>query len=115
MGKNDKTTILDCDVLNQATKGYAPLTDNEIQASCKTCSGPLSLGSCNIEQALETTYRCSKCDDVLVIIGQPNPDGKPWPGRGYRLNDFTVRNAVDLRVRGVFLPESPNALAESRD
>lgn len=111
----DTTQILACDVLNQAAKGHKPIIDSEIMASCKSCKQAVSLGNCEIEQARETTYRCSTCNDILLIIGEPNPDGKPWPGRGYRISDFVVRNAVDLRYRGVLIPESPNALNEARD
>ncbi len=110
----DTTVIRACDVLNQALPpGSPPLSDNEISEDCQTC-GEVSLSSCSVRQAVETTYSCGKCGNPLLIIGATNPDGKPWPGRGYRLKDFAVRNAVDLRFRGMIIPRSPAALDISR-
>src|SRR3546814_8650496 len=87
------------------------MTDADIVASCDKC-GSTPLSTCLISQAAETTYTCAKCGNTLVIIGAPNPDGQPWPGRGYRITDFVVRNAVDLHYNRVLIPRSPNALAK---
>lgn len=110
----DSTTIRACDVLNQALPDNSPpLNDNEIEAQCSTC-GSVRLGDSVVSGGAEPQYTCTKCGSVLVVIGQPNPDGQPWPGRGYRLKGFVVRNAVDLTFRGVLIPSSPNALAPER-
>jgi hypothetical protein len=109
----DKTTILACDVLNQAlSAGMPPITDADIMAECPGCHAPISLDQSHIIQTNETAYLCRLCGNTIVIIGPPNPDGKPWPGRGYRINDFLVRNATDLFFNGVKMTKSPNALAK---
>lgn len=109
----DATFIHAADVLNQSTVGHAPLTDDEVIAACGAC-GDVPLSSCSVSQTRDTTYTC-KCGNTLLILSQPDPSGIPWPGRGYRLKDFVVRNAVDLIFRGVRLPRSPAALAERRE
>jgi hypothetical protein len=103
-----------CDVLNQALPPGSPvITDHEIVADCTICGQAVQLSDCKIQQTAETTYRC-ECGCTLVIIGPPNPDQRPWPGRGFRLKDFVLRNAANLRYRGVLIPRSPNALAAER-
>ncbi len=103
------------DVFNQAMpEGKDPITDGDVTATCPTCPEPVLLSNCRVVQAAETTYSCSVCGSTLLVIGPPNPDDEPWPGRGYRLGDFVLRNAVDLNFAGVLLPKSPNALAAKR-
>lgn len=110
----DKTVVLLSDVLNQASKDFTPLVEADITANCSVC-GPVSVATASIASSgRETRYSCATCGAILVVIGPVNPDGQPWPGRGYRLNDFVVRNAVDLIFRAVKLPASPAALAEKR-
>jgi hypothetical protein len=103
-----------CDVLNQALPaGTKPITDADITCDCLACGNSIRLSECSIEQNRETTYKC-ECGNVLIKIGPPDPNEKPWPGRGYRLRDFVLRNAADLRYGPVVLPRSPNALAKER-
>jgi hypothetical protein len=108
----ERATIKVCDVLNQANKGH-PITDADITGDCQTCRRAVPLSRCDIKQGAETTYSCDTCGGTVVIIGAP--DGIPWPGRGYRLGDFLIRNASSLRSRGLLIPKSPNALATSRE
>lgn len=108
------TKILACDVINQAVGGNQPVTDKDILASCPKC-GKVALSDCIVSQDAETTYVHMRCGNVLLVISAPNPDGKPWPGRGYRIGDFVLRNPVDLTFRGGVINASPNALAEARD
>lgn len=108
---SEKTTILVCDVLNQALPpGMQPITDADIEAECSGCHTPMSLDQSYIIKASETTYFCRLCSEPIVIIGSPNPNGIPQAGRGYRINDFIVRNITDLFFRGVKMKKSPNAL-----
>lgn len=109
-------TINVCDVLNQGlpTGTNPPIADDDIIVVCQGCRKTVSLSFCSIEQgSADIIYKCD-CGDTLVIIATPNPCDKPWPGRGYRLKNFVLRNAVDLRWRSVTLPRSPNALARER-
>jgi len=108
------TIIRACDVLNQANSADLPqLVDAEIVAVCETC-GPVQLSAAMVIGGAETVYKCGSCDSVLMIIGAINPDGLPLPGRGYRLGDFVLRNAVDLHVRSVLMSASAQALATER-
>ena len=94
--------------------GEGRAVDDEVFASCENCPDPVSLGSCSISFGHETVYACPGCGGTLLVIGAPDPDGMPWPGRGFRIRDFVLRNAVDLTYRGVLIPKSPNALAADR-
>lgn len=65
-------------------------------------------------QPPETIYGCvNGCGPILIIS---IPGGTPWPGRGYRLGAWTIRNPSDLFVRPpgtqteVLFPASPAAL-----
>lgn len=106
-----RTTITAADVINQANNG-PPFSDADIVAECPSC-GDVQLSKCTVTQGEETTYM-HRCGNTMLIIGAPNPDGKPWPGRGYRLNDFVLRNAVVLRIGRVRVDASPAALASAR-
>lgn len=111
---SDKTTILACDVINQALPPQVvPLTDPEIFTDCAVCGKEVRLSDCEITQGLETTYKCKKCKSPVLIIGLP--EVAAWPGRGYRMIDFIVRNPSELRFRGTALSRSPEALAPARD
>lgn len=111
----DRTVIYASDVLSQTNAGLPPLSDSDITADCLGCGKPVLLSSCSIEQGMETTYICAGCKGTLLIIGAPNADGKPWPGRGFRIGDFVLRNAADLHFRGLKVPRSPAALDKTRD
>lgn len=112
---SELTMIRASDVLNQALPtGMPPVTDDDILGNCIKCKREVPLGTCSVRQGTETTYICSSCGSTLLVIGAPNPDGEPWPGRGYRLNDFVLRNAVDLRLGRVLIPRSPAALDTKR-
>lgn len=111
----EQTTIRAADVLNQTMpKGVSALTDSEVLAACEKCQGLVALDSCSVQSGRETAYNCRQCGQTLLIIGAKNPDGRPWPGRGYRIGDFVLRNAVDLLYRGIRLNRSPAALAKER-
>lgn len=105
-----RTRILASDVLNQAQPCCrAALTDAMILALCPRC-GPVPLSACRVTGGVETFYNCT-CSEPLLVISAPNADKRPWPGRGYRLGDFVLRNPVALAFCGVRLRASPHALA----
>ena len=57
-------------------------------------------------------------DEPILIIGEPGTI--PWPGRGYRLDKFVLRNPRDLLLHMsngavVKFPASPAALADDSD
>jgi hypothetical protein len=97
-----------CDVLNQALPaGINPITDADITCECLSCKNSILLSDCTIEQNRETIYKC-ECGATLIRIAPPSP--VPSPGAGYRLGDFVLRNAGDVRCGPVLIPRSPNAL-----
>ncbi len=102
---NDKTAYLRaCDVLTQARPtGSPPLTDGEIVAVCEKC-GEVPLSSCFVTLKRETMYTCPKCCEPLVILALPTPDETPWMEGAYRLNQFVIWHAGDLRFRDIVRP-----------
>src|SRR3954470_11140203 len=95
-----------CDVLNLALpKGSPTLTDGEIVAVCAKC-GDVPLSSCYLTLKRETTYTCVKCSQPLLILALPNPDETPWMEGAYRLNQFVIWHAGELRFRDVVRPAS---------
>jgi hypothetical protein len=95
--------------------GTTLATDDEIRTTCPTCHAEQTLGEAGITRIeAETVYTCKNGCQRIVVVGQP---GKiAWPGRGYRLGPYTIRNANDLFVPvgvlpgGVRLPASRQAL-----
>jgi hypothetical protein len=94
-----------------------PPTDAEIVTACPTCKATETLDDCTRrEQNDETIYECKRGCQVLVVVSKPGL--VPWPGRGYRIGDWVIRNVADLfiSVKGststVLIPASPAALAE---
>lgn len=100
-----KTTFLRaCDVLGQALpKGSPPLADSEIVAVCEKC-GEVALSSCFLTLKRETIYTCAKCCEPLVILALPNPDETPWMEGAYRLNQFVIWHAGELKFRDIVRP-----------
>src|SRR5262245_5075006 len=87
----------------------APPTDAEIRVKCPGCGEWQPLAECAVEiEADETAYLCPMGCQRIVVVGTPG--GVPWPGRGYRLGRYTIRNAGDLTFNHVFLPASLAAL-----
>lgn len=81
--------------------------------TCPTCEEQQFLSLCTIfEENGETHYQCKNACQDLLIIGKPVE--KPIKGRGYRLNEYVLRNANDLNIYTtggiVQLIKSPSAL-----
>lgn len=90
------------EVLRQAAviapRGYRLGTDAEIQTSCPACSHEQTLAQATLRRGEEfSEYVCVNGCQVILIIGRPGDDG-PWQGRGYRLENFVIRNARDVIV-----------------
>jgi len=97
----------------------APMSDGQINTSCRTCSTQQTLAECEVRRdGPDTVYTCKNGCQVLVVIGAPGDS--PWPGRGFRLKDNVIRNASDLFITfagspaKVLIPASPAALMKSR-
>jgi hypothetical protein len=95
-----------------------PPTDEEVVTKCPQCKSTQTLEDCpRSDRASETIYECQNGCQVLVIVSKPGL--VPWPGRGYRVGDWVIRNVADLvlSVKGssarVLIPASPAALDAS--
>lgn len=114
----ETTRVLASDVINQANQAGLKITDDVLLATCPAC-GQVPLSSCEVSGTKDTKYVHPPCGQTLVIIGVPNPDDQPWPGRGYRIGDFVLRNAVDIVIAvpgatRLKFNTSPHALAETQ-
>jgi hypothetical protein len=94
-----------------------PPTDDEIVTKCPNCKTTQTLEDCSRrERNDETFYECTNECQVLVVVSKPGL--VPWPGRGYRVGEWVIRNVADLvlSVKGsagkVLIPASPAALDE---
>ena len=79
----------------------APFDDEWMFTACPRCGSAQSLGSCTIRsEGDDTCYPCKNgCQDLVIVspaVG--DDDARPWPGRGYRIGDHVVRNAVEVVV-----------------
>lgn len=95
-------------------------SDAQITTSCPTCGEKQSLSEAAIiDEGDELIYACKIGCGPMLVIGPPNDE--PWPGRGYRMGDWVLRNATDLTFRlidqsgkpsgqPVFFPASSHAL-----
>jgi hypothetical protein len=90
-------------------------TDAWIQAQCPVCSAMQRLSEAHVQHVgSKTVYTCKAGCCTLVIVG--DPEARAWPGRGFRLGDYLLRNAVDLLIdvantaNKVKIPASPAAL-----
>jgi len=81
-----------CEVLVIAAPDIAGITDEAITTSCPSCNATFTLGSCAFQAAPEPTYRCPRCQTVVLTIGRPGC------GRGTRLNDYVLINERDVTV-----------------
>lgn len=91
--------------------------DKHIRATCPKCNEERSVAAAAIaEQDEDTIYNCRNGCGALVIVSPVRSGAAPWEGRGYRVGDHVIRNAVELRIRNskmsadVLIPASPNAL-----
>lgn len=90
--------------------GRPPVQDGEIESDCEQCGHTMTLASCRTEQTAKgRIYRCHSCPEVVLIVAPFIEGAKPRQGRGYRLDNWVLRNVTELRFRGVCLPASPDA------
>ncbi len=86
--------------------------DAMITTNCPTCGEEQLLSEASISlMGDETVYECKNGCQIIAVVSRPGIEA--WQGRGYRLNDYVVRNARDMVLnigRGVLMPASPAAL-----
>lgn len=88
------------------------INDSIMTTSCPTCGENQLLSDATIKLlGDETTYECKNGCQTIVVVGRPSNEA--WQGRGYRLNDYVIRNTRDIILNigsGVIIPASPSAL-----
>src|SRR5438309_2257297 len=100
-------------------------SDSGIVTMCPTCDATQTLADADFAEGdVESVYTCRNGCQPILVIGPPGT--RSWPGRGYRMGNFVLRNPSDVRlrifdnqgtaVRGeVLLPASPAALADESE
>lgn len=99
-------------------------SDAGIWTTCPTCQEKQALAEATVEHGDETVYTCKNGCQPILIVGAPG--SVPWPGRGYRIKDWSLRNAADLTFRAIdqqgqsvggeiLMRASPNALADESE
>ncbi len=102
-----------CDVLSQTLpEGAPPLTDGEIFVGCEPC-GDVALSALFLTLKREVVYTCPTSLEPVVILALPNGDEAAWKG-AYRVGEFAIWHAGELRFRGTRIPRSQLALREIR-
>lgn len=92
------------DVLNAALS-HASVSDDDLKATCASCSGRRPLSRCTILAGRETTYACPGCNSVIVVLAAVD-DGVPARSPpGYEIGRFIVHTAADIECPGGVLPK----------
>jgi hypothetical protein len=106
-------TLRACEVLYQTLPAGSPLlTDIEIFVKCAVC-GDIALSTLFLTLKRDITYTCPRTLEPLVILALPDGDESAWKG-AYRVGEFAIWHAGDLRFRDTVIPRSELALREIR-
>jgi len=100
-------------------KNAPALRDSDMRTTCPTCHQEQMLAEAPISLDFsDTLYTCKNGCQTLVVISRPGM--VPWPGRGFRVGSYVIRNATDLFIktenmgRPVLVPASTAALMKVR-
>ncbi|HEV8419792.1 MAG TPA: hypothetical protein VGR13_00405 [Actinomycetota bacterium] len=93
----------------------APPSDEDVRTRCPTCRTEQTLAEATLSRdGQQTVYHCRNGCQAIAILGEP--EDRAWPGRGYRVGSYVIRNASDLIVaipgaaRPMLIPASPAGL-----
>lgn len=109
------------DVFRRAGVGpnNSEVHDADFTTLCPTCSTTQRVSEATISlDGPDTVYTCRNGCQPIVVVSRPGD--VQWPGRGYRLGDFTVRNASDMFLKtnsmpaAALMPASKAALMRQR-
>lgn len=100
-------------------KGNRPFRDNDMITECPACNAKQKLSDATISlDGDDTIYTCKNGCQPLVVVSRPGMVA--WSGRGYRLQDYVIRNVRDITIKtenmGVpmLIPASKAALMKVR-
>ena len=104
---------------NIKPKNGAEISDADMTTDCPTCGDSQLLSQAKITlDNDDTIYDCKNGCQPIVVVSRPGLVA--WPGRGYRLGDYVVRNAGNIQISidkakpKVLIPASPAALMKTR-
>lgn len=97
----------------------APPSDEDVRTRCPSCRAEQTLAEATLSRdGQQTVYHCRNGCQAIAIVGEP--EDRAWPGHGYRLGSYVIRNAADLIVampdaaRPMLIPASPAGLMRNR-
>jgi hypothetical protein len=99
--------------------GGKDIRDSDMMTACPTCGSEQFLSEAPVSLDVEdTVYTCKLGCQSVVVVSRPGLVA--WPGRGYRLGNYVVRNSRDIFIsfgKGrpkLVIPASPAALIKKR-
>lgn len=100
-------------------QGGQQICDADIKTDCPACNTNQTLAEAIISLDNDNTiYTCKYGCQPLVIVSRPGMVA--WPGRGYRLNNYVIRNVRDVLVKtermtkSLLIPASNAALMKEQ-
>ena len=100
---------------NIKPKNGRDIKDSDMLTWCPTCKTKQLLSEATISlDNDDTVYTCKNNCQKIVVVSRPGLVG--WPGRGYRIGDYVIRNAMDILITiasgkpKVLIPASKAAL-----
>lgn len=100
-------------------KGKQPFRDSDMKTECPACNTAQNLSESTISlDSHDTVYTCKNGCQPLVVISRPGMVA--WPGRGYRLQNYVIRNVRDIFIKTesmsipMLIPASKAALMKVR-
>lgn len=115
-GINNKNITI-AEVFKRALEfeGKENCTDGNFETKCPSCNSSQKLSEALISsENKDTIYNCKNGCQKIVVISRPSLNS--WPGRGYRLGEYTIRNIQELTFKintmstPISLPASSAAL-----
>ncbi|MAT85204.1 MAG: hypothetical protein CMQ43_06000 [Gammaproteobacteria bacterium] len=91
-------------------KSDLDLIEENFITQCPSCGESFPLSECSVADDEDGTIYSRRCCDATILIVS-SPIDIPRKGYGYRLKDYVIRNATDIRFGKVLIPASPDALA----
>ncbi|HIF9205524.1 TPA: toll/interleukin-1 receptor domain-containing protein [Photobacterium damselae] len=100
-------------------KDGRPFRDSDMNTECPACNTPQNLSEATLSlDDDDTIYTCKNgCQPLLVIC---RPGMVAWPGRGFRLKDYVIRNVRGITIKTenmgapILIPASQAALMKVR-
>ncbi|WP_043317141.1 toll/interleukin-1 receptor domain-containing protein [Microbulbifer sp. HZ11] len=100
-------------------KDGRPFRDSDMNTECPACNSQQNLSEATLSLDYDDTiYTCKNGCQPLVVIGRPGMVA--WPGRGFRLKDYVIRNVRDITIKTenmgmpMLIPASKAALMKVR-